>query len=392
MSIRNPLPGVERRRALKSLAIAPFGACLSLFLLASVASAEIPPPPLTAKLTQLKALEEGFGARLTYLPNGTLAVADGYEIGFFKGLDRVGSIKASFHTSQGELQVASNGSTLLAGTLRIPKKGDDYQDPFLVDSGIFKRATRHGGYEVHSTSWSPDGRLAVIGLFYRPGRCKNCKGCETPYKGPKKLVVLVDGRVGVPLARLEGDEDGPFALSNDLILVSDGTKVRAWKRKDLFPKGLPETGATKRPLSISEVTRMDVPASALIEKDALGWSRIRFSPDGKLLAAVSLQGDVVLKDTKTLETVYAWKGHKDAATALAFHPSLPILATAGADSRLKLWRFDWGPARMIEVKLEPTQFDNPRPEDLVFSPDGTTLVLARYSIVRKLIFFRLEAE
>lgn len=64
---------------------------------------------------------------------------------------------------------------------------------------------------------------------------------------------------------------------------------------------------------------------------AVGWSAC-----GTLVAAAAVSGPVRVFDAATGQVVRAWDGHHFGTTAIAFHPSLPLLATAGQDGKLRL--------------------------------------------------------
>jgi WD40 repeat protein len=98
---------------------------------------------------------------------------------------------------------------------------------------------------------------------------------------------------------------------------------------------------------------------------------LKFSPDGKTLAAGDQNGILKLIDAASGKCLHELKGHKDALWALAFSPDGKTLASAGAraeDGTVRLWDVATG-------KLRATLTPNGRGDvcALVFTRGGRTL-------------------
>ncbi|NBV86510.1 MAG: hypothetical protein EBS01_09690, partial [Verrucomicrobia bacterium] len=63
------------------------------------------------------------------------------------------------------------------------------------------------------------------------------------------------------------------------------------------------------------------------------------SPDHGILAVSGGDRSIYFFDPQTLEAKGAFRAHDDEIGALAFHPSLPILASASSDGSVKLWNY-----------------------------------------------------
>lgn len=338
------------------------------------------------KLQQTAIITDGYGDRLAFTPGGLLAVADGYQVHFFEGATKQHSVVARYHTSTGELQVSIDGNSLLAGTLFVTGKNHRFEEPVETRDVFLPGPRRHGGYEVKVSTWSGDGKLSVQGLGYRPGRCKSCKGCEKTYDGPKRLVIVVDGATAARVACLESKWLGPMAVSAAHIAILDSNTLKVWNRADLPAPKEPEEGPKRGNIGGAASEKPVAPKLAVVEK-TYGWLKMRFNPAGELLAAGEQQGWLTIKETGKYTTESRWQAHEEAASALAFHPTLPILATAGSDRKVHLWNIEGKPVKLATATLPPSEFDNPRPEDMAFSPDGTTLAVALYTLDRKVILY-----
>jgi len=76
-----------------------------------------------------------------------------------------------------------------------------------------------------------------------------------------------------------------------------------------------------------------------------------------------------ISEAETLKVKMSIRVHDDEVTALAFHPSRPVIATASMDGSVKLW--DYTTKKMVNyfIGLEGT------PVCLSFSPNGKLLAV-----------------
>jgi WD40 repeat protein len=94
------------------------------------------------------------------------------------------------------------------------------------------------------------------------------------------------------------------------------------------------------------------------------------APDGRRFAEAGADRIVRLCDAGTLAVLREFRAHNAPLSALAWHPTRPILATASEDLVIRLWNLDDG-TRLDELRgpLSP-------PSVLSFSPDGRRLATA----------------
>ena len=91
------------------------------------------------------------------------------------------------------------------------------------------------------------------------------------------------------------------------------------------------------------------------------------APDGRTFAEGGEDKRVRIRDAKTLEVVREFRAHDGAITALAFHPTQPVLATGSTDLTVRLWSLD--DLSLIE-EMRPSTTESMK---LSFSPRGTRL-------------------
>jgi WD40 repeat protein len=91
------------------------------------------------------------------------------------------------------------------------------------------------------------------------------------------------------------------------------------------------------------------------------------APDGRTFAEGGENKRVRIRDTETLEVLREFRAHDGAITALAFHPTQPVLASGSADLTVRLWSLTDN--SLIE-EMRPSATD---PAKLAFSPRGTHL-------------------
>ncbi|MCB1209238.1 MAG: hypothetical protein KDK97_07925 [Verrucomicrobiales bacterium] len=113
------------------------------------------------------------------------------------------------------------------------------------------------------------------------------------------------------------------------------------------------------------------------------FNAIAVSPDRRLVAIGADPHDVLILDADTLATRYRFRVHDTSVTALAFHPTLPILCTGSTDQTIKLWDYRSATLQRTFVGIEGF------PRSLAFSPngrlltsDGRTFALRLYDLDR----------
>ncbi|MFD0575780.1 Hsp70 family protein [Dactylosporangium darangshiense] len=160
------------------------------------------------------------------------------------------------------------------------------------------------------------------------------------------LRTVADGRTGQAL----NDKDHPVSFAafhpkDRTILATDwGHDVRLWNAETGQP-----TGDLGGPTD--------------------GINRIRFSPDGKLVAAVGHDAMVHLWDTATQQQTGAPMQSGDKTLiGVAFSPDGKVVATGGGDYAIRLWNV----ATRTQIGPELTGHTN-SVFSLAFSPDGSML-------------------
>jgi eukaryotic-like serine/threonine-protein kinase len=94
------------------------------------------------------------------------------------------------------------------------------------------------------------------------------------------------------------------------------------------------------------------------------------APDGRRFAEAGADRNVRLRAAATLDVLREFRVHNAPVTALAWHPTRPILATASEDLVIRLWNLDDG------TRLEELHGPLSPPDVLSFSSDGTRLATA----------------
>ena len=104
------------------------------------------------------------------------------------------------------------------------------------------------------------------------------------------------------------------------------------------------------------ISDIEMGQSTIFAREGGRWSRIRFSPDGNLLAASGPGGTVVVWDTVEGKEIAALKGHVLSVYALEFSPRGDLLVSGGMDGTVRLWglkgwpRKRWGLVRKLQLK------------------------------------------
>ncbi len=106
-------------------------------------------------------------------------------------------------------------------------------------------------------------------------------------------------------------------------------------------------------------------------RDHEGIIWLEFSPDGRLIAAAGMNGDVEVWDSFSGASVAKLKGHVMGVLRASFFPDGKTLATGGMDGRVKLWNL----ATFQEILTFSVPVGTAL-RSLCIAPDGRTLAVA----------------
>ena len=95
---------------------------------------------------------------------------------------------------------------------------------------------------------------------------------------------------------------------------------------------------------------------------------VRFSPDGKILASGGADCKIRLWNTESGKIIYTLDGHQDAVTAVQFMPNGKILISAGADRTIRFWDLE------RKQLLKTIEAHEQKIHALAISCDGKTIV------------------
>ena len=98
-------------------------------------------------------------------------------------------------------------------------------------------------------------------------------------------------------------------------------------------------------------------------------TRVRFSPDGSMVASGSEAGRIIIWDLTAGKLLHEFK-HSGGVRGLEYHPNDFLLASTGGDRCIRFWDVD----RMCLI--EQTARENAVPSCIRFKPDGSELISA----------------
>lgn len=356
---------------------------------------------------------------LAYLPDGralvscskdgTLRVADagdGQELNVLRG--HVGRVRGVAVSPDGHT-LASAGSD---GTVRLwdPWALQEHQCGPTSDGGLLAVAFRPDGTLLVSL----DRELAfwdvTAGREFQPRVAYPAK-IKPPVFAPDFLTLVthdfeteIEGLYSTTTGRRVAELSRPPGLEPSKTLglsafAAEGrTLVTAWESliviRDVAGQAPPRTippPATPDSLAVSPdgqtvavgfrtggLALLDLPsgqwrATLRGPGDTEAIRCIRFSPDGRLLAASGVDRVVRVWNPAAGEQIKTFVGHREEVLALTFSPDGTTLASASADRTVRLWRVASG--RELLVLDCPSR---PAPGSLAFSPDGLTLAVGTY--------------
>jgi WD40 repeat protein/serine/threonine protein kinase len=201
---------------------------------------------------------------------------------------------------------------------------------------------------VTCLAWSPDGQHIISpSLFPNPVAPLNAREAFGVVKvwdaTTGQVKVQYDKQVGIVYC-LAVSPDGKRVASSS---VNDEKSFAVWDAR---------TGEEIR----------------VIRGNSSHLHRIRYSPDGRFLAAGCTDGTVKIWDANTLELLRTLDAHRAPVYGLAFSPDSVYLGTAGFDSTVGIWETATGaPVRTLRGHTGAAM-------GVAFSPDGRRVASSGY--------------
>jgi eukaryotic-like serine/threonine-protein kinase len=284
--------------------------------------------------------------------------------------------------------------------------GDEDQIFAPSPNGRYSAYLRSLSGELSTNIWSPpggqygqpsvsaDGRRAAIGRYNSSARIVVAERDGTKIRQGASLnlrrmmahlrISPNGDRVAVVQFGFSGVDIFDVATGKPAVALEkpgiNGFRDVAWLDGGKQLAGLVTTyGPRNTPGSVEQVVLWDT-ASGRIVRNVTNASLTTVAcaaPDGRRFAEAGEDRKVRIRDGTTLEVLREFRVHNAPITALAWHPTRPILATASQDLVIRLWNLEDG-ARLEELRgpLSP-------PSVLSFSPGGTRLATAaRDQVVR----------
>ncbi len=222
---------------------------------------------------------------------------------------------------------------------------------------------------VTSVVYTADGRSIVTAGADATLRIWNASGgllrtIELDH-GPATSIALLGNRV------LTGHGEGQI----DLWDVDRADKISSFRRNEAHVWAVTFAGEPERfaagghdwKVSLWDARLKEGPVH-VFEGHESAAKALAFSPSGPHLASAGADRTVKLWNTDTLDLVRTYRGHKDFVTTLAFSPNGRMLASAALDGQIRLWSTSSG--RLFQIM----RGHKGRVGGLAFSPAGDLLV------------------
>jgi WD40 repeat protein len=163
--------------------------------------------------------------------------------------------------------------------------------------------------DIAAAALSPDGVDLVIATRFQPTREL---GATDGYRGPRERLLAITAATGALRGELSaGNRELRTIAIGDQLIAAGGNTVQLWDRQTLQKRG-------------------ELPHQLVARA-------LAFNAAGDRLAVITAEGDVTIWDVAASRKLQTFNAHKGDGYAIAFHPTLPVIATGGQDGVLRLW-------------------------------------------------------
>jgi WD40 repeat protein len=305
---------------------------------------------------------------LAFAPDGkSWASAFAVDVRFFEGLREVRRI-SQMNSAAGSIGFSPDGKTLRLGNHDVDvATGTLAKQPDMPDLAAWASAA--GLPAPAALSWpaarkSDDGTLLVVAAT---GATTDRRGgYQEPQTGDRDWVFAVDGATRKPLATLWHGRGAATVIAISEHHVATGGPVRVFARDAL--------------------TKQLVAGESLHSLAALAWA-----PGGDLLAAIGETKTIVVWRTGAWGAPAArWESGGDYHSAIAFHPTRPLLAVCNQDGHLRIYGV--AAAQLAKPPLLLDREVGGAASAIAFTPDGSGVLVAAGHPANQVLRFDVTAK
>ncbi len=288
----------------------------------------------------------GYGTQLAVGINSSFWVScDGTQLHLWQGHQLQKSINLEGHITS-TVRISADNRYVYLAPLCYDLEADNFVDLPSVSSAFtagLPPAGQSADFVLRAAMWSPDYQHLLLSVEYQPSRRRN----GTPsHDVPRNRLLLVNRKRELEQLLWQdstADEYNTLAYSERFIAAA-GMPIRIYAAGDFTPV-------------------------ATLEMHTTTLRALTFNADNTLMASAGWDGQVILWQTTSWQTMAQWQAHEEFAAAVAFSPR-DWLLTGGGDAHLKIWSIAAQPRLLASLHVGSPI------EAIAIAPDDATCIVA----------------